>query len=243
MLNFWKSFFSFKKNSSLKRLPEEYIKILGFAPHNEDFFLESLTPRALKKYKPNGEILNYERLEFLGDAILGSIVAEYLYTSAPKNDEGYLTKMRSKIVSRKHLNEIGGRLKLLDFIPYEHNIHLSHNILGDLFEAMIGAIYVDQNYEVTKNFVHRILIEPYINLYELEKKIISYKSLMIEWSQKKKKKLLLNTQEEENAEKKVVFVSQLWIEDRFVAKGRGYSKKNAEEIAAKRAYYKFNNKM
>lgn len=239
MVKFWTSLFKTKKHSSLKKLPKEYVQILGFKPKREDIFWTSLTPKALNKYRKDGQAINYERLEFLGDAILGSIIAEYLYKEAPENDEGYLTKMRSKIVSRKNLNEIGKDLNLSNFIPLEGNkVSLSNNVLGDLVEAMIGAIYSDQGYETTKKFVHRVVIEPYSNLKELEQKIISYKSLMLEWAQKNKRIFKVDTQEEENAERQQVFVCELYIDAKFVSKGRGYNKKKAEEIASKRAYYK-----
>ncbi len=242
-LYFWKRFL--KDSTPSYSLPRRLIDILQFQPNDATLFKEAFTHRASKQKDDMGNRINYERLEFLGDAMLGAVIAEYLFDKAPGQREGYLTQMRSKIVSRKHLNEIGKKLKLEEFLVPNSvkNSSLSSNIHGDLFEALIGAVYLDQGFAATKKFINRTVIEPYVKLEELENRIISHKSLILEWSQKNKYKLEFNTFEEKNAEDVTIFVSIVRVNDEIVAKGRGTSKKKAEENAAKRTYYSLQNKI
>ncbi|MDO5656295.1 MAG: ribonuclease III [Flavobacteriaceae bacterium] len=245
-LNFW-NLFRLAKSEPVPAdpLPEKLQEIIQFYPHNPNLFREAFIPRSAQQKNPEGESLNYERLEFLGDAMLGAVIAEFLFEKSPSQKEGYLTQMRSKIVSRKHLNEIGNNLGLVGFIPneFKHKTSLSNDIAGDLFEALVGAIYEDQGFERTRNFIHRIVIEPYVNLQELENRITSYKSYVLEWAQKHKVNLEFNTFEEKNAEDITIFVSIVRLDNVVTAKGRGTSKKKAEENAAKRTYYSKQNVM
>ncbi|MGV4438107.1 ribonuclease III [Ornithobacterium rhinotracheale] len=240
--NFWKKAFSSPKKSENKTdLPQKLLELLGFSPKNSSLFIEALTPRSAQLRSAEGEAFNYERLEFLGDAMLSAIIAEYLFVNAPNQKEGYLTKMRAKIVSRKHLNQIGNDMGLLSLIDSDlkKKVTLGANVCGDMFESLVGAIYEDQGYEVTKNFIYKSVITPYVDLENLENRISSYKSLMLEWCQKNKFKLRFDTQEENNAEEVKVFVSILYLDEKEIAKGRATSKKKAEEKAAKRAYFNF----
>lgn len=237
---FW-NLFKIKKNvpPPSNSLSGKLQEILQFQPKNPQLFSEAFIPRSAQQKNAKGESLNYERLEFLGDAMLGAVIAEYLYEKSPSEKEGYLTQMRSKIVSRKHLNEIGNNLGLVGFIPksYKSNVSLSNDIAGDLFEALVGAVYEDQGFQQTRNFIHRIVIEPYVDLKQLENRITSYKSYVLEWAQKNKVNLEFNTFEEKNAEDLTIFVSIVRLDNVVTAKGRGTSKKKAEENAAKRTYY------
>jgi ribonuclease-3 len=184
--------------------------------------------------------MNYERLEFLGDAVLGAVIANYLFKKIPKGDEGYLTQMRSKIVSREHLNELGKDLDLIKFVRSSiPSSHFGENIHGNLFEALIGAIHSDRGYAFTEKFIYRFVIEPYVDIERLEGKITSYKSVLIEWSQKNRKKLKYNVYEDTGNDILKHFSVKLFIDEDLAAKGRATSKKKAEEIASKRAYYKF----
>lgn len=217
-------------------------KVLGFSPKNISLYTEAFTHRsASKKNKITGKRLNYERLEFLGDAVLGAVIAHWLYKESPNEQEGYLTQMRSKIVSRKNLNTIGEKLELKTLIRSKTKD--SKDILGDVFEALIGAIYEDQGYEICRQFICEKIIKPFINLDQLENQISSYKSLMIEWSQKNRKGIEFVTIEEENAEENIVFMSSLMIDEKVIARGRANSKKRAEEISAKRAYFSMKSKL
>ncbi|MFV0237173.1 MAG: ribonuclease III [Flavobacteriales bacterium] len=234
MIQVFKKIFSRPKQGGI--FHDKVEKIVGFSPKNISLYVEAFTHRsASKNNKTKDKRFNYERLEFLGDAILGAVIAHWLYIESPHEQEGYLTQMRSKIVSRKNLNDIGEKLKLKCLI--HSKTRDSKDILGDVFEALIGAIYEDKGYEFCREFIHKKVIEPFVDLNQLENQISSYKSLMIEWSQKNKKALEFMTMEEENAEDTIIFMSSLMIDEKIVAKGRANSKKRAEEISSKRAYF------
>uniref|UniRef100_UPI0039A4CCB5 ribonuclease III n=1 Tax=Ornithobacterium rhinotracheale TaxID=28251 RepID=UPI0039A4CCB5 len=239
--SFWKKVSSLIKKDKKSDLPKKLLDMLGFIPKDSSLFLEALTPRSAQRKSAEGEAFNYERLEFLGDAMLSAIIAEYLFVNAPTQKEGYLTKMRAKIVSRKHLNQIGNDIGLLGFVDSEvkRKVTLGANVCGDMFESLIGAIYEDQGYELTKKFIYSTVIEPYVDLENLEHRISSYKSLMLEWCQKNRIKLSFDTQEENSAENTKFFVSAICLDEKEVARGRATSKKKAEEKAAKRAYFSF----
>ncbi|WP_372769344.1 ribonuclease III [Lutibacter sp.] len=218
-------------------------KIIGFKPKNITHYQKSFVHRSIKEFnKKTGHPLNFERLEFLGDAMLSAIIAAHLFQVVPSGDEGYLTQMRSKIVSREHLNELGKDLGLLRFI--RSNVLLSNfgdNIHGNLFEALIGAIYLDRGYKYCEKFIFKRVINPYVDILKLEGKITSYKSLFIEWCQKKKKELVFEVYEDSGNDIVKHFSVKLFLEGELIAKGRATSKKKAEEVAAKRAFYAFQN--
>lgn len=215
-------------------------KLTGFRPKEISYYETAFTHRSLNKKDGLGNDLNYERLEFLGDAMLGAIIAAYLYKEAPKGNEGYLTKMRSRIVSRKRLNELGKELNLVDFI--ETNIpkeQFGLNIYGNLFEALIGAIFLDRSYKYVEKFIYKQVIDPYVNIERLEGQVISYKSLLIEWCQKEKRTFEFDAYEDTGKDETKHFAVKLRIGSKVVAKARATSKKKAEEKAAKRAFYVF----
>lgn len=215
-------------------------KLIGFKPKEISYYETAFTHRSLNKKDAEGNDLNYERLEFLGDAMLGAIIAAYLYSEAPQGDEGYLTKMRSRIVSRKHLNELGKELNLVDYIETEIPIEqFGLNIHGNLFEALVGAIYLDRSYKYVKKFIFDRVINSYVNIEHLEGQVISYKSLFIEWCQKEKKTFNFEVYEDTGKDEVKHFAVKLRIGNKVVAKARGTSKKKAEEKAAKRAFYVF----
>ncbi len=215
-------------------------KLIGFKPKQINYYQTAFTHRSLKKKDSLGNDLNYERLEFLGDAMLGATIAAFLYKKAPSQNEGYLTKMRSKIVSRKHLNELGKDLKLVNFI--DTNIpkeQFGENIHGNLFEALVGAIYLDRGYEYVLKFIDSNVITSYLDIEQLEGKVISYKSLLIEWCQQEKRDFDFEIYEDTGKDEAKHFAVKLRIGGKMVAKARDTSKKKAEEKTAKRAYYAF----
>ncbi|APU68217.1 MAG: ribonuclease III [Bacteroidota bacterium] len=219
-------------------------QILGFRPKNISHYKRAFTHRSLNKKDADGNAINFERLEFLGDAMLSAVVASHLFKAVPGGNEGYLTKMRSKVVSRKHLNELGKDLRLIDHI--ETNIpkeQFGVNVHGNLFEALVGAIYLDKGYKYCKRFIYERVIDPYVDIEQLEGKVISYKSLLIEWCQKEKKEFDYEVYEDTGRDELKHFGVKLRINDRVVAKARATSKKKAEEKASKRAYYALQNKM
>jgi len=215
-------------------------RLLKFSPRQLEFYQKAFTHRSLKKVDKNGEPFNYERLEFVGDAMLGSVIASYLFIKAPNQSEGYLTQMRSKIVSREHLNELGKDLNLISFV--KSNIpknNIGDNIHGNIFEALIGAIYLDRGYDYCNKFIYDKVIVPYVDIPKLEGKITSYKGLIIEWCQKNKKKYFIDTYEDTGNELVKHFSVKIKIDDIQIAKGRATSKKKAEEQASKRVYFTF----
>ncbi|HPF09890.1 MAG TPA: ribonuclease III [Flavobacteriaceae bacterium] len=217
-------------------------KILGFKPQELSFYQEAFTHRSMNSAE--GIQKNYERLEFLGDAMLGSVIASHLFKKVPHGNEGYLTKMRSKVVSREHLNELGRDLNLISLVKTAvPTQQFGENIHGNVFEALIGAIYLDRGYKDVEKFIHRRVIKPYVDIQKLEGKIISYKSLFIEWCQKNKKTFKFNVYEDNGKDPLKHFAVKLQLEQDTVAKARGTSKKKAEERAAKRAFYKLQKSM
>ncbi|MFD1094614.1 ribonuclease III [Salegentibacter chungangensis] len=219
-------------------------KILGFKPKNLSHYKKAFTHRSLNKKDEEGNAINFERMEFLGDAMLSAVIASHLFKAVPGGNEGYLTKMRSKVVSRKHLNELGKDLNLIAHvqtnIPKEQ---FGVNIHGNLFEALIGAIYLDRGYKYCRKFIFDRVIDPYVDIEQLEGKVISYKSLLIEWCQKEKKEFNYEVYEDTGNDELKHFAVKLRIDDRVVAKARATSKKKAEEKASKRAYYALQSKI
>ncbi len=214
-------------------------KILGFKPRSISIYETAFTHRSTNEKNDEGQPQNYERLEFLGDAMLGSVIAAHFYKKVPDGNEGYLTKMRSKVVSREHLNELGRDLQLVKFlkttVPKQQ---FSGNIYGNVFEALVGAIYLDRGFKYCEKFIQKRVIKPYVDIKKLEGKVISYKSLFIEWCQKHKKQFNFEIYEDNGKDELKHFAVRLKLDDEIVAKARATSKKKAEEGAAKRAFYK-----
>ena len=227
-----------------QQLRVELKKLLNFSPTNINKYKKAFTHRSLQMLDNSGIPINYERLEFLGDSILGSVIAAYLYKKVPTGTEGYLTQMRSKIVSREHLNELGKDLNLIRFIKSNiDQANVGNNIHGNIFEALIGAIYIDKGYEFCQKFIFKNVIVPYVDIEKLEGKITSYKGLIIEWCQKQKKKYKFETYEDSGNEPIKHFSVKISIDGEYIAKGRATSKKKAEEQASKRVYYTFQNQI
>ncbi|WP_339623677.1 ribonuclease III [uncultured Winogradskyella sp.] len=219
-------------------------KILGFKPKAKELYVKAFTHRSMNIKDAKGNPINYERLEFVGDAMLSAVIACYLFEKVPHGDEGYLTKMRSKVVSREHLNELGKDLELINLV--ESRIPKSNfgdNIHGNLFEALVGAIYLDKGYNFCEKFIYTRVIEPYVDIETLEGKVISYKSLLIEWCQKEKNTFSYNVYEDTGKDELKHFSVKLSINDKVVSKARATSKKKAEEKASKRAFFALQNKI
>ncbi|WP_339610929.1 ribonuclease III [uncultured Planktosalinus sp.] len=222
----------------------EIKNIIGFKPGTISLYEMAVTHRSTNIKDSKGNILNYERLEFLGDAMLGAVIAAHLFKKVPSGNEGYLTKMRSKVVSREHLNELGRDLDLIRFVRTSIPIEsFGQNIHGNIFEALVGAIYLDKGFKSCEKFIQKRVIKPYVDIEKLEGKIISYKSNLIEWCQKHKKKFDYLVYDDTGNDTVKHFAVKLKIEGKVVAKARATSKKKAEERASKRAYYKLQNKI
>lgn len=222
----------------------EVKKLIGFTPLDLSIYKMAFTHRSLNLKESTGVAVNYERLEFLGDAMLDAVISKYLYDKVPQGDEGYLTKMRSKIVSREHLNELGKELDLIKLLKSRiPKTNFGNNVHGNLFEALVGAIFLDRGYNDCKSFIDQNVIIPHVDIETLESKVISYKSLFIEWCQKEKKIFNYDVYEDTGNEDIRHFSVKLYIDDKVIAKARATSKKKAEEKVSKRAFFVFQNQI
>lgn len=183
---------------------------------------------------PDGRTVNNERLEYLGDAILDAIVADYLFQHYPDQDEGFLTKMRSKMVKRKHLNLLAIRLGIDKLMVSQTNpANISRHLYGNAFEALVGAVYLDKGYPRTSQFISQI-IKRYVNLERLLKTDSDYKSQLIEWAQKYKKEIVFESREEIKAHSHLpLFITLVKIANEVIGRGIGNSKKDSEQKAAR----------
>jgi ribonuclease III len=217
-------------------------QILGFKPGNiELYHLALIHKSAANKVYHNSKI-NNERLEFLGDAILDSIVAEHLYYKYPDKDEGFLTQLRSKIVNRETLKRISIKLGLANLVIAKVANDNHKSVYGDALEAIIGAIYLDKGYKKTRKFILERIIDHHLNLKKLAETEIDFKSRIIEWGQKNKKDINFTSLEENNDNgRSPVFVSHLLIADKIFGVGSGSSKKESEQNAAQQAINKIEN--
>ena len=195
--------------------------------------------RSASSYDSGGTRINNERLEYLGDAILDAIIADYLYKQFPGKDEGYLTQLRSKIVKRKQLNYLGHHLGIGPLIiSNTRNNQNKVNILGNALEALIGAIYLDKGYYNTRKFVIRKILHKYLDLNRLARKESDFKSRVIEWAQKNKQEILFVSKESPDHPNEPYFISSVMMLDEELGSGMGHSKKDAEQMAAEKALQK-----
>mgnify|MGYP001165969083 FL=1 len=214
-----------------------FYKMLGFYPDRIELYHEALTHRSSSVKSKEGKWVNNERLEFLGDAILDAIVADILYKKFIHKKEGFLTSTRSRIVQRETLNKIAVEIGI-DSIITTSTRNLSHNtnIYGDALEALIGAIYLDQGYRVAKHFVYETLIKEHINIENVVKSEVDFKSRLIEWGQKHKIEvsfeLVESTYDEMN---NPIFKSRVLVGGKDLGTGKGYSKKESHQKASKKA--------
>jgi len=219
-------------------------RLLGFRPKLYRLFQLAFIPKSASIKLPDGSIVNNERLEYLGDAILDAVISDYLFNHYPHEKEGFLTKTRSKIVNREHLNTIALKIGLNTFLASENNQNdPAKNLMGGAFEALIGAIYLDRGYKKTQRFLIRKIVKTYINLSEIEKTETDYKSAIIEWAQKNKKEFVFHTLQNPHIQNKSIpFVSELFIDNQVAGTGEGSSKKEAEQNAAEIALQNLMNK-
>lgn len=177
-----------------------------------------------------------ERLEYLGDAILGAVVAEFLFKKFPYKDEGFLTEVRSRIVKRESLNGIAMRMGFKNLIQYDKRSTSSiSSMLGNALEAFVGAIYLDCGYKFTKKYIINTMIADYVDLNDIVKNDTNFKSTIIEWAQKGQKKLSFEIINVDGAHHKKVYTAAVIIDEKEIAQGTNSNKKKAEQAAAKKA--------
>jgi len=226
------SFFFKKKKSSL--LSEKFLNFLalklGVKPINERLYLEAITHSSYKNIQKNN--LDNERLEFLGDAFISLTVANYLYDIYPNDNEGYLTQLRAKIVSRENLNKIGQELGLQEFIFYQKSSNSYKSLLGNTFEALYGAILIDLGIEKAKKSIEDFILKSNLDIDKIILENQDYKSEVLMMYQKKGSKISFNTIRDDNTEK-IWFSSTILERETIIGKGNGSSKKSAEQNACK----------
>ena len=212
----------------------ELHRITKLYPQNEDLYKLAFVHKSASLKLPDGTYINNERLEFLGDAILGSTVAEYLYRKFPDKSEGFLSQTRSKIVNGESLAQLTQSLGLDKFIV-SHAFHFdtNKNILGDAFEAFIGALYLDQGYRAVRKFVEKRLIAKYIDIEKVLETDTNHKSRLLEWSQQKKVEVAFDTNAADDDSHTPHFVSAVLVDGQKVSEGHGLTKKDAEQDAAR----------
>jgi ribonuclease-3 len=211
-------------------------RILGFQPKNYELYQLAFVHKSASHFIFNDIKVNNERLEFLGDAILDSMVAEYLFHKFPDKEEGFLTQTRSKIVNRDNLNHMAIKLGVGEMIISKMSKDNHKSIFGDSLEALIGALYLDKGYERTKKIVLERIIQSHININKLLETETDFKSRIIEWGQKNKKSISFTSFEEMDEQSNApVFITHLIIVDEIVGRGSGNSKKEAEQNAARQA--------
>lgn len=218
------------------RFGKQLKEVLGFKPRKIGLYYLAFIHKSSAHKLFGSSDLNNERLEFLGDAVLDAIVAELLYIKFPDGDEGFLTKMRSKIVNRETLKRIAIKLGIDKMLVSRMTNDNHASIFGDALEALIGALYLDKGYGRTKKFVLERIVDHHINLLKLSQLEIDFKSRIIEWGQKHKKEIHFSCHETENNKGKTpIFKSFLLIEGEEAGSGLGKSKKEAEQHAAQTA--------
>jgi ribonuclease-3 len=210
---------------------------IGFTPLKLKLYDLAFIHKSASSVDLMGKPINNERLEYLGDAVLGAIVAEYLYNRFPRKDEGFLTQMRSRIVNRSFLTQLTFKLGLNHFVTSNTNsVNESSHIFGDVFEAFVGAIYLDGGYPGVKKFLIKKVLSIHVDLHEMEKNDNNFKSQLIEWGQKNKREVEFDTRENaDTGNNKLPFISIIRIDGQIVGKGEGYSKKEAQQNSACKA--------
>ena len=184
-----------------------------------------------------GNVVNNERLEYLGDAVLGTIVAEYLYNRFPFKDEGFLTQLRSRVVNRSFLTQLTFKMGLNKYVVSNaSSVSESSHLYGDLLEAFIGAIYLDSGYAVAREFVIKKVFNQHVDIRAMEKVDNNFKSQLIEWGQKIKQEVEFKTvNNPDTGVENMPFVSEAYIDGKVMGTGEGYSKKEAQQNAAQHA--------
>ena len=220
--------------SSDKKLSKTLKPILGFYPRNIALYQMALRHKSVARNKSENSQTSNERLEFLGDALLNAVVADHLFRIFPYKDEGFLTKMRSKVVSRNHLNSIALKMGMPELLNKDSGGYTGSSIYGNALEALVGSIYIDKGYRTAQNFVLKRLFGLYVDMDELENTESDFKSKLIEWAQKEKHSLEFKVMEEARFAENKTFLIGVFIDNDLKGQASHYSKKRAEQMAAEK---------
>lgn len=219
-----------------KRFYQLVYRMTGIYPTNIYIYKVAFIHKSAVRSDNSDKNLNNERLEFLGDAILASVVADYLFKFYPYQKEGFLTKLRARIVNREQLNDIALNMGLQYHIVAQSRLNGTKNVYGNALEALIGAVYIDKGYDRTKEFILKKIILKYIDVKDLAEHDSDYKSQLIEWAQKNKLEIVFDDEEVESTEhSNLYFTSAVKINDKILGQGKGLSKKEAQQKASHQA--------
>jgi ribonuclease-3 len=220
--------------SADKKFSSSLKNILGFYPRNLALYQMAFRHKSMARNSAETAKMSNERLEFLGDALLNAVVAEHLFRRFPYKDEGFLTKMRSKAVSRNHLNGIAIKMGLQDMLNKDSGGYSGSSIYGNALEALIGSVYMDSGFRKAKSFILDRVFGLYVDMDELENTETDFKSKLIEWAQKEKKSIEFRVMEEARYADDKTFLIGIFIDQVLKAEASHYSKKRAEQMAAEK---------
>lgn len=218
--------------SSDKSLKKSLKTVLGFYPGNVSLYKKAFRHRSAADTEKDSN----ERLEYLGDAVFGAVVAHYLFKKFPYKDEGFLTKMRSRMVNREYLNHLAKSLGIDVMVEYQADKHSRFKSLhGNAFEALIGAIYLDKGFNFTRKFIISKIIKYHIDMEELESVDLDFKSQIINLAQREKRKISFIVEEEIGTGREKQYKVAVVIDNEVAGRGIDFSKKRAEQLAAQKA--------
>lgn len=227
---------------------EPYLRLynlMGFYPHDISIYNIALMHRSMHSTSHRFRRVNNERLEFLGDAILSAVVSDIIYELYPKQQEGFLTTLRSKLVKRETLNELAVKIGLDKLVVHSGNMSMAHNsyMNGNAFEAFIGAIYYDRGYDYCMRFMKERIFNKEINIEKMSHKEENYKSKVIEWCQRYQLQFefVITDQKQSKTQNSPMFFAEVMVEGVSCGKGQGFSKKESHQHAAQQAYRKIKN--
>lgn len=230
-----------RKPSSDKKIVSAIQTIAGFTPNNIELYRLATLHSSVAKEGKNGFKESNERLEYLGDAILGAAVADFLFKKFPFKDEGFLTEIRSRIVNRESLNLLAKKIGIGSIVQFDQkNSQLQQVILGNTLEAIVGAIYLDKGYLKCKHFVITKLIAPHYDLDQLISAGSNFKSKLIEWGQREGKEVRFEIVSVQKGKMHKEFTAQVFVGGEEMSTGYGNSKKKAEQDAAFKTCEKLN---
>ena len=235
-MSFLKRYLIYFQSKNERQFYQIISRVTGFKPSNTDLYRLAISHSSVAKENASGTKNSYERLEFLGDSVLGTVVAEYLFKRFPYKNEGFLTDIRSRIVNRESLNKVGKKMGLNQLVVYSGKVNVSHKSLyGDVLEALVGAIYLDKGFYPCKKFILTKILDHHFDIEEVVSNTSNFKSLLIEWTQKHNRKLDFSIKEENGNMHNKEFTAAILIDEEEISIGKGTSKKRAEQAAAEKA--------
>ncbi|WP_062544228.1 ribonuclease III [Rufibacter tibetensis] len=211
--------------------------ITGMAPDNLHLYQLAFTHTSFVRQNLKGNQETNERLEFLGDAILGAVIAEYLFKKYPYKDEGFLTEIRSRMVNRESLNSLAVKVGLHSLIKVDNISGVTRHkfINGNALEALVGAVYLDKGYTDTKDFILKKLVKPHFDLHQLTTTTSNFKSKLIEWAQGQNRSIRFEIIGQKQSGSTTEFTAAVVVDNDIIASGSGLSKKKAEQAAAEKS--------